>query len=171
MTTPNIYSESSVRLMIVGQQTRGWGEGVPWGLSAVETVDGLIRWYENYELCKSNLSPFWKASHELCRRLNGDGRDRQFIWANLAKIDEAKGPSREDLKDLMAALFIVLPTEIRLPKPDVVVFFTGPCYDERLAATFPGCEFKAVKGRDKRALSLLKHPMLPPRSYRTYHPN
>jgi hypothetical protein len=102
--------------------------------------------------------------------LNGDGNDRRFLWANLVKIDEDCKQPGKDVEDFMATAFNVLPTEISLAAPDVVVFLTGPYYDSRLALTFHGCEFKAVKGRDKRTLSLLKHPDLPSRSYRTYHP-
>jgi hypothetical protein len=61
----------------------------------------------------------------------------------------------------------LLQAEIEITKPSVVVFFTGPSYDHRLASTFPGLSFET----SSRRLSRVFHPLLPRHSYRTYHPN
>lgn len=168
----NGYLQSTVRLMVVGQQTKGWGEGIAWDATPLEAVKQLARWYDDFELGAGYVrSPFWAASYELCRRLNGEGCERQFVWANLVKIDEVEQRPSEDVEDAASASFNVLPAEVRFATPDVVVFFTGPHYDERLNSVFPGCKFEAVKGRDGRVLSLLTHRDLPTQSYRTYHPN
>lgn len=168
----NGYLQSPVRLMVVGQQTKGWGEGIAWDATPSEAVKQLVRWYDDFELGAGYYrSPFWAASYELCRRLNGEGCEQQFVWANLVKIDEAEQRLSKDIEDAVCTAFNVLPAETRFAAPDVTVFFTGPHYDERLASTFSGCKFEAVKGWDGRVLSLLTHRQLPPRSYRTYHPN
>lgn len=55
-------------------------------------------------------------------------------------MDEAgKLPSRV-ARDLLAQFVNHLQTEIKLAEPDLVVFFTGPNYDEALLSTFPEVE-------------------------------
>jgi hypothetical protein len=63
----------------------------------------------------------------------------------------------------------VLPDEIGILKPDVVVFFVGPDYLQRLRETFPRFKERPVVG--SQVLWRCEHHRLPWHSYFTYHPN
>ena len=57
------YRDAAVRLMIVGQETFGWGEGIDEGQSAEELVEILRGWYRSFNLgAKYRSTPFWCAA-------------------------------------------------------------------------------------------------------------
>ncbi|HEX6041764.1 hypothetical protein [Longimicrobium sp.] len=157
---PASYHDAPVKLMIVGQQTRGWG-------GTCETVDDLTAFYTTFELGRTQRrSQFWQAAHTLHGALNPESLEGGFLWSNLVKVDQGGGrPRSPGLEDAVCGLDL-LQGEIRVTRPDVVIFFTGPSYDGRLASTFPGVAFNRVSGN----LFQLQHPALPAQSYRTYHP-
>jgi hypothetical protein len=159
LAVPDGYFRVPVRLMIVGQQTHTWGEGD-------NGIDELIVKYQVfYESRSYKNSPFWQASKRLFRLLNPDTTENTFIWTNLVKVDQhGKRPAWE-IEEGVSGLGI-LQEEMRILKPMVVVFFTGPSYDNRLSQTFKGVKHRELS----QGLNVLEHPDLPTRTFRTYHP-
>lgn len=169
----NGYSHAPERLMVVGQQTLNWADEyrIRWNEGPSETVKKLIRCYDDFALgVKYPNSPFWIASRQLCRDFNGDDCERSFLWSNLVKIAENRSCTGapkdftrpfEDVEEIMFTEFNVLAIEIKHAVPDVVVFFTGPYYEDRLEATFPGRELVRVRGRTERELCLVNIKICP----------
>lgn len=160
---PEAYSCASCRLMIVGQQTDGWGDGYD-----PSDVAALMHGYAEFNLGGSQRrTPFWKAAHTLYRLLNPTAPPNGFLWSNLAKVDVARGrPPRGIWERLLE--WRLLPTEIRITQPDAVVFFTGPNYDQWLVETFPGTRLEQVAQYIDRVTNADGH--LPVQAYRVYHP-
>jgi hypothetical protein len=164
LQVPDAYTQASRRLMVVGQQTDGWGEGYD-----PSSVGALMKGYADFNLGagKWRRTPFWRAAHELYRTLNPACPPEGFLWSNLAKVDVAGGcPPRAILERVLQ--WRLLPKEIDIAKPDVVVFFTGPQYDGLLRETFPAARVEAVG--DYIARVTATDNSLPPHAYRTYHP-
>jgi hypothetical protein len=160
------YDDATVRLLIVGQETFGWGEGIDQGQSPEELVEILSAWYRSFDLgTKYRSTPFWTAADQIYRSLNPNADGRAFLWSNLVKMDSAKSRVSAGVEERVAALRL-LQLEIATYRPEVVVFFTGPRYDQRLLASFPGSVLEPAGP----FLSRVIHPDLPERSYRTYHP-
>jgi hypothetical protein len=160
------YSTASVRLMIIGQETLGWGEEIDSGQSAPELVEALKHEYRSFDLgSKYRSTPFWNAADCLYDLLNPGGASRAFVWTNLVKMDCERRRPTSVLEDSIAAMNLV-EAEIVAFAPNVVVFFTGPRYDDRLLRTFPGARLESRS----RTVSTLVHPDLPVRMFRTYHP-
>lgn len=159
MAVPDGYERAGVRVMIVGQQTRDWP-------SVSVGLDELLRAYREFDLGRHyTASPFWQASHSVFAELNPTGPERAFLWSNLVKMDQhCKRPSPQLEEDVCRLGLLV--GELQILKPEAVVFFTGPRYDERLRCTFPGVEYTALTPD----VALLRHADLPPKAYRTYHP-
>jgi hypothetical protein len=146
--------------MVVGQQTFGCGSAVS------SSVDDLLAEYRSFYLGQHyRRTPFWQAARRLYRSLSPDGAEGAFLWTNLVKLDQFQSRPEAAVEDLVCDLRL-LPAEMLITCPDVVVFFTGPNYDARLRRTFPGVVYQA----QSREIAQLKHPGLPNRSYRTYHP-
>jgi hypothetical protein len=168
-TTPGYFSSSVIKLLVVGQQTNGW-HGIfdeKCNDKAIDELMALYRKFNSGESCKKSL--IMKAGQELQSKIN-PGSDRSgFMWSNIVRLDRAgKRPSAiESVLSKIPWLF----QEISILKPDVIVFFTGTDYDDRLITTFPGIALTAVPGFPSSMLSRLKHPSLPERTFRTYHPN
>jgi hypothetical protein len=156
---PDAYHAAAFKLMIVGQETNGWCD-------PGDTVDTLIGIYCGFNLGqKCYRSPFWQAAHRIYRGLNPQGPERAFLWSNLVKVDQ-NGRRPESAVEEAVSRLGLLPAEISITQPDVVVFFTGPFYDDRLRSTFRGLTLNPGSA----VIARVEHPDLPVHSYRTYHP-
>jgi hypothetical protein len=87
-------------------------------------------------------------------------------------VDEKMGRPKPDVANILHRYFNLLPKEIELAAPDVVVFFTGPNYDDMLKLTFPGITKNEIPDVRERAMTRLEcdRGALPQRTYRLYHP-
>jgi hypothetical protein len=161
LEVPEGYSSVPVKLLVVGQETRGWGSGVP------RDVEEVVALYRAFELGRwYRATPFWQAVHRLHRLLNPDAPPRAFLWSNLVKVSQHKTRPSPVVEEAVCRLGL-LRAEIRITRPDAIVFFTGSSYDGRLRETFPG----AALDRLSRFVSRVRHEELPWHSYRTSHPN
>ena len=165
LCVPDAYMECRVKLMIVGQEPYGWYEGK---FAAPYDVSELMKAYAEFGLgVQWRGTPFWQAAHQVYRGLNPDGPPDAFLWSNLVKLDVGGRRPGEDLTSNVLGLRL-LQHELTITQPDVVVFFTGPTYDRFLSKSFPNTtRSEIVPG--------LNHVhddsgVLPPRTFRTYHP-
>lgn len=164
LKVPSGYASCARKLMIVGQETLGWGSNEGWD------VEELMNGYQDWNLGEAYRSPFWSAAHQIAKALSPDGPERVFLWSNLVKMDEGGRPPHSVEEEI--AKHPILQTEIAICRPDTVIFFTGPNYDDRIRATFPATVFtRASAAWPERAFAQLRHPELPKHSFRTYHPN
>lgn len=155
---PDAFHNARVKLMIVGQQTKGW-EHTKAG------IEGLLAYYRRFELGKRKRSPFWRAARSIYNCLNPAGPPQGFIWSNLIKVDVNEQRPHPELEELICCTDL-LQYELAITQPDVVVFFTGPSYDERLRITFPGVVCERVNDFVNR----LSHGALPGKAFQSYHP-
>ncbi len=159
---PEAYFRSSVKLMVVGQQTYGWEN------KNEHTVDALMKEYKDFDLSRERpTSVFWQAAHELHKKLNPDGPEHAFLWSNLVKVDQNRRRPQPEIEAVVSQ-YELLQKEIKITKPDVVVFLTGPSYDERLYNSFPGAMPEEILPEPK--LNRLDYEQLPMNTFRTYHP-
>ena len=61
-------------------------------------------------------------------------------------------------------------SEVNILKPDIILFLSGPYYDNILKEQFENIKYKNVNGFTKRQLAKLKMDNVD-YSFRTYHPN
>lgn len=156
-----------LRLFIVGQQTNTWYNGVVRIRESTAAITELQTIYEKFSLGLEHPSPFWQAVRELERAFGI--KAGHVLWSNLNRADyESARPPRE-LEEQLLGAFPLLPAEIAVASPDVVVFFTGPSYDGLLSKAFPDAVITPVRGFDQ-ALCNVRHCSLPKRAFRTYHP-
>jgi hypothetical protein len=157
---PTGYEVAPVRLLIIGQQTNGWGSGEPSSCAEV------VNLYRGFDLGRHyRPTPFWQAAHRLYNLLCPAGPERAFVWSNLIKVCQHRTRPLPAVEDAVCRL-AVLTGEVGVMRPNVAVFFTGSSYDGRLRETFPGIGFHRVS----RLVSRLEHGGLPYHSYRTAHP-
>lgn len=161
MDISDAYFTSHTKLMIVGQQTYGWERG---------NLEALLQAYRDFNFGEDwYRSPFWNMTSKIADIL---GISRHSIaWTNLVKCDYKSGRPPKDIEEKIQTAFPVLQKEISILSPDVLIFFTGPNYDERLKVSLPGTFLDAVSSHKPRFLSRISNPRLPANSFRTYHPN
>jgi len=165
LKVPPEYEFAATRLLVIGQQTKGWGDHPE--ESDVRPVLHLMELYERFAFALNYpASPFWQASHELYRRLNPGAPPRGFLWSNLVKVDQDERRPAGEIEEQVCQLGLV-PAEVEIVRPRVVVFFTGRPYDARLSSTFAATRFFPLSNH----LARLEHPALPFHTYRSPHPN
>jgi hypothetical protein len=150
------YCTSNKKLMIVGKETYQWGwknDDIYLNISKEKMISQLMGLYRDFlDSTNSKASPFWNMTLKLLKHLNPDtNKFTSLAWNNLIKIDVGKKRAVK-YEDMLAQNFPVFLEEIKILKPDVVLFFTAHSYDARLLKT------------------LIENDELPFHSYRTYHP-
>ncbi|MFC7371364.1 hypothetical protein ACFQPF_06730 [Fictibacillus iocasae] len=166
------YIEDKHKVLIVGKESNGWEKYSD--LLTVEKEEAVRKLQNMYlQFRQDNKwahAPFWKGAHEIHKALNPDSPDYTFMTTNLIRIDQNNTRPSKSVEEAVCSSFLVLHSEIEMLEPDVMIFFTGPYYDERIRQTFEGVSFEMVDGFDPRILAQLKHDKLPIHTYRTYHP-
>lgn len=172
LSVSQAYETAKRRLLIVGQETHSWYgmiedlKGTP---NPVETMQ-LI--YQKFDLGRSyHRSLFCRLTHQIQQQLAPSVPPDGFMWSNLFPCDEKKTTPTREVADTLRG-FRVLPNEIAILCPHVVIFLTGPNYDYTIKDLFPSCKFdQLVSEISNRELARIGHKDLPPLTFRTYHPS
>lgn len=126
---PKIYEQASIKWMYVGQE------------GGVETITSAadIRTAMDEHASFPKRSPFWRFGLALDRQFNPRLAERSFVWSNIARIQKSDANGRVPSallefwrKQRMTA------AEIEILRPQLVLFVTGPNYDDLLREEFPG---------------------------------
>ncbi|MDO9357880.1 MAG: hypothetical protein Q7T70_02665 [Polaromonas sp.] len=130
------YLESPVRVMFVGQETRGWIGRLAAYYDGLHGMDAVLGRYERFIRTTSKVGAFVQTLRAVESRLAA-GRVGAVAYANLIKMDWKRegSDSRRSLehsKHLCDLSVRLLQAEIRLLRPSVIIFATGPTYDSLL---------------------------------------
>lgn len=179
------YSLSQTKIMIVGQETHKWewsqsdaerDPGYPINKPYSEYVSILMARYQRKHWRKFfNDSPFWKAADHIYEKLNNypDRPDIGYIWNNIDKVDCDGGPLSALTRKKVWDCFFVLDEELKITKPDVVIFFVGQRYDallEEMNYKISPISEK-MKGDFEWFAKIEREGILPEQSYILAHPN
>lgn len=182
------WESSKRRILIVGQETLGWGfrsgEYYNWPyppiarysdfVNFLDRINALMLGYKKFEFAKhqpeNRRSPFWRAFRYL-----GSSNDVSVLWTNLFRFSVDSGSvirncSTSQLECVLNAQRGLLKKEIQLLNPSVVVFFTGPDYDQALLNEFSDAVLQPIQGHIEREFAQVQAAILPSHSYRMYHP-
>lgn len=181
------WRTSVSRLVIVGQETNGWTSAVNAKTRLISTLEHfcsndsgiseMVHAYELFDFARTyshRNSAFWRAFRIM--ESNVAAKKSAVIWTNLFRVDvggsvmrHCDEAARNHLRRVQTNL---LTTEIKVLNPTVVVFFSGPSYDQEIAHAFKGCTFEQVfSDRPLREVALVRSSLLPANSFRIYHPN
>ncbi len=189
------WNEAGARVLIVGQETLGWDFSAGWyfdwpypSLSSFKdfmtfegSVDAMMHGYKVFEFSRyqpdNYRSPFWRAYRQIRRNFDSevDGLNTAVLWTNLFRMSLDGGSvvnngTVEEIQSIQSATSGLLSREIQILKPNVVLFFTGPYYNDTLYTEFSGLQLVDFSGHDTSRTAWLQHPLLPSTSLRTYHP-
>lgn len=179
------YCMSRIKIMIVGQETHKWewsqtdaeiDPGYPIVMPYSVYVSTLMSRYQRKHWGKFfDASTFWKAADQIYEKLNDylDRPDIGYLWNNIDKVDSAGGPMSAMTRKNVWECFFILEEELKIVKPDVVIFFIGQRYDLLLEAR--KCKITPVNETMEADFEWLAKAewegVLPERSYILAHPN
>ena len=154
------YWRSMPKIAFVGQETNGW--------SSERGISEQMTAYSKFNLGEAYYSsPFWNVIRKLERALTGG--NYWSAWLNFNRYDEGGGRPSWDNQRVLSELDFLFLEELKLLAPDVVIFFTGPDYDERLTSLFQATQLP-ITGFPTRQLCGIQTSILRGLIFRTYHP-
>jgi hypothetical protein len=124
------YKNSKYKILFVGRETNGW-----MGYLNLD-LDDCINHYKDFNLCKKGkYTTIWRYMYEVKNILMPESIGKSnFLWSNVSKFCKAESGKALDMYDfkLLHDNFKVLEEEIKITQPDVVIFFTGKLWDEKI---------------------------------------
>jgi len=168
MSVFNDYATVKHKVLYVGKETYGWLDTMD--NSEKLTVDLLTDTYIDFEFAKDyhgRNSPFWRFIKTFHSKLNGENSANGFLWTNFSKCDSNGTTPDYNLQKLNDKGFDLLLDEIKITKPDIIVFITGWDYEHQFQRVFSGLEYKTL---EENYLYQCIHSALPTHSYMTMHP-
>ncbi|MCX2525488.1 hypothetical protein [Larsenimonas rhizosphaerae] len=171
------FGQSGFKLMVVGQETRGWNGSLEKLLSAQlnNTLDEYLGGTAENYLAQLNVpinSVFLRFLKTTEKRLNM--APMEIFWANLLACSYRKksprGRPKKEYEALRKLSSELLSAQIKLINPDAILFLTGPGHDKTIKAMgmehFNGHKRSWVK--EKRRLWFFELGSIP--CCRTTHP-
>lgn len=168
-----LYVESDIKVLIFGQETNDWEKNFNGNLE--HSLDTYDSFYNSGE-CYSYGGHFWNGYKNFLQSLSHRFTKERIaaVWNNVIKI----GASGRDLNrplphiyDIELQYFNIIEDEIRILNPDIILFLSGPNYDNEIRNALPGIKFnKLVDEFSEREISKLTFRTYK-NMYRTYHPN
>lgn len=163
MSPNDSYLNQKRKLLVIGKESNGWS-------CHVDDVEKQMGHYENFNVGETYYaSPFWSITRYVEEAIGNDSLS--CAWSNFSKFDVNQGSPYGEFEKAISTLDDLIIDEIKIVKPSVCIFFTGPTLDDRLKKVFEGVKFESCDDWSIRALSRLVHPNLPQHTYRVYHPN
>ena len=171
------YEQSKVKILIVGKETNSWEN-----LKASLRLEDIIEKYQEFELGHGYIpkngkkrtlcSPFWNFSRKFYTKSNNvsERKKKGFLWTNISKFDTGHGSRTPENIHRFKEGFELLRIEVKIIKPDVVLFFTGNDYNVNIENDL-NLSFEIVDS--KLNIVQLKDPLniFPKNTYKIYHPN
>ncbi|WP_417761637.1 hypothetical protein [Shewanella sp.] len=173
----DLLNQAELRVMIFGQETKGWGDR----FGILPEPEDTVAVYERF-FCHKNFykgygkSSFWKAFRFFEKQLKKSYPEKSvyFSWNNINKIGRSMSKTgvSEEARAIERDKFSVIAHEVSAFKPDIVIFLTGPNRDADIKHHFKDASFEEVDiNVSKRAIALVKSAGLPSQTIRMYHPS
>lgn len=171
------YWDAKVKVMIFGQETRGWLTETPFPecIDAATIADqyttgmasGVPRWKGAFRNGFNKLKSQLEQHYEVTNKSVG------FAWNNLIKIGKnGSGTPCNCIIKWQQHWFDVTKKEVEdFYRPDIILFLTGPSYDGYIKSIFPDIKRDSVEGYEKKQMARLSSSSFSQATaIRTYHP-
>lgn len=169
------YFNSDLRIMLFGQETNKWNIEYNNGLYA-HNQESLEKRYDEFFWERGCFDygrlygGMWRGAEYLMNEVERHlkPRETKFIWNNLIKVGKL-GKGRPDfygdIRDLNRYAIL---REIEIFKPDFIILFSGPNYDDILNDVFNLEPKKSIDGYTAKQMAVININGI--NGIRTYHP-
>jgi hypothetical protein len=165
------WLSADLRIMIFGQETNDWEKQPD---KSMEHLYGVYDRFFNKGECWSYGGAFWRGVSRFTDILAKKFPDRQtrYVWNNIVKVGkcEEKGRPPINIQEAEDEYFHVIPDEVKILKPNIILFLTGPKYDDAIRKNFGELEYAGIPPYTERQLAKISIPETD-FAGRTYHPN
>jgi hypothetical protein len=164
------YLNSDYKMFLFGREPNGW-------MGDLHLVaEDCIKRYREFELCENGkYTTFWQYVYDTKNILMPKSvGQKNFLWSNVSKFSKAIEGSAIDNEDFefFSDNFKILEEELKITKPDVIIFFTGESWDWKIQYQIEEeINFERVnKDIETSELALLSAKCFPFHTYRVAHP-
>lgn len=164
------YSAADRKVILYGQETMSWG-GEFYEHPEYGTLKNTMSLYDIFVNERGGYnSPYWNFINNLKRQAESNVG---FIVSNIVRIGKKyEAGCDERINSLATKYFDVARQEYEILNPNIMLFLTGPEYDERIKATFGNFTLETIsENYSTRAFAkiIFEDKTLPP-GFRCYHP-
>lgn len=196
---PDDWADAKHRIAYVGQETFGWdwtsenarkhGEDWPYSdqntladfFQEPDSIEALTEGYRRFDFAarqpENHRSPFWRYFRDVKTAASASGEAVSMAWSNVVRcsVCNREGVTLESLTPEERRTYLdwqrgLLSAELQELNPTLVIFVSGPDYDQYLEEEFGDVAFEPVARSDPRQVARLKAAALSAPTYRTYHP-
>jgi hypothetical protein len=166
------WQNADLKVMIFGQETNDW-ENWPKPVKSIEHLRSVYDGFFNKGKCWS-YGGFWNGIARFQELLNKKYPEKKirYLWNNIVKVglaDEAGRPLPCMYDEIERDNFHVIPDEVNILKPNVLIFLTGPKYDDLIRENFGEVGYTPLPPFQERELARLSLPAAK-FAFRTYLP-
>lgn len=161
------YLEAKKKIIYIGQETCSWYSDPRNQVLTSDDIKMLQSGYLNFMLPQTYVSPFWLFIYEVSRTVS---EGCNYMWSNICKIGKRHDAGRADhrINELETCYFNIGKKEIGILDPDLIVFLSGPNYDQDIKSHFGN--FRIVQNYDD-CFDQLSIDGMRCKAFRLYHPN
>lgn len=168
------YANAKFKIMFFGQETNTW-LGEQNNAEFLGQIEPVYHLYENFFLsgnCYSYGGQFWNGVSRCVQLVEKEINEKVgVVWNNIIKVGKCgKGAPFASIQEIQFEHFNVYREEVDILEPDVLIFFSGPNYDNQIKKAFGRLDKNSIDGFTERQLCEIKIPNSVP-AFRTYHPN
>jgi len=170
LTDVEKFESADIRVMIIGQENNGW-EGIfsnnmNYLLSVYRDFAPVSGEYKHKGYFRDHFNLFTTMIKK-----KFENKKVSWIWNNLIKISKHKdiGVPPSYIYDIEKLNFKVLKEEIQIIKPNLILFYTGPYYDNYIKIHFPENTKESINGFKPNQLVKIHIDGIN-NVFRTYHP-
>lgn len=163
------FEEAELKVMFFGQETNEWNGVFEENID----IDSITTVYDEFYLQKGYEKygkPFWNFIKSL-KNIQSE-KKIGYIWNNVLKIGKSDvGTPQQGLINYTIDYFNVIPQEIEILKPNVLLFLSGHTYDEYIKKSVGNFTVVPIEGFTTNELCILKFDDINiDLAIRTYHP-
>lgn len=170
----SLYQDSDIKVLIFGQETNDWEND--FNGSTAQPLATYEVFYNSGKCFKTHGGHFWNGYNKFLKSLNEKFEDKKVcaVWNNVIKVGVSgtgNNKPNKNIYNVEKENFNIMADEINILNPDIILFLSGPDYDNEIRNALPGVEFNKINDeftvRQLSKLSYKNHKNI----YRTYHPN
>lgn len=197
---PDDWADARHRVAFIGQETLGWTWSASqatqyryfsWAYEDIESLNDFINYDRGVEALMDGYrifdfsshqpvnyrSPFWSYFRQVKRTIEEKGESVSMLFSNIIRCAANSEDgftlwsiSESDRRRYLQWQHGLLQTELAALQPTLILFVTGPYYDEYLRSELNDLTFAPLAVFQPRQLSKLSSTALTAPAYRTYHP-
>jgi len=173
------YFFAGKKIVFVGQENNGWTSSIKLPVTENYILSELMNEYEKLKFgLEQQRRPIFGVMHKIISRCNLDYNSCMYlnIWKYCSFVLDKNGKRKgikpvNKLKEITEKTNQLIHYELKILKPHVVVFFTGPSYDGNIRKNIGDVEFKVYLNYKKNVMSELSFKDFNFRAIRCYHPS